>query len=145
MRHTGPPGHRRGPAMAVNSRREGQQTVNVQAETVDTRIGKLEVTHEFANGYPTTDTVDRLYDERDLQHASQPGLPVGDAGGVVRRGVVVMQSKSAAYGDFYPARDSAFRPDMDAAGVREGEMTAPHLSEPTRSPTATGREVVTDG
>jgi hypothetical protein len=43
-------------------------------ETVDTRIGKLEFTHDFANGYPTKETVDRLYDERDFQRACQAYL-----------------------------------------------------------------------
>jgi len=43
-------------------------------ETVDTRIGKLEFTHDFANGYPTKETVERLYDERDFQRACQAYL-----------------------------------------------------------------------
>jgi hypothetical protein len=43
-------------------------------KTVDTRIGKLEFTHDFANGYPTRDTVEKLYDERDFQRACQAYL-----------------------------------------------------------------------
>jgi len=43
----------------------------VHAETVDTRIGKLSFTHDFANGYPTKETVEKLYDERDFQRACQ--------------------------------------------------------------------------
>jgi hypothetical protein len=35
-------------------------------QTVDSHIGKLEFTHNFANGYPTRDTVEKLYDEREL-------------------------------------------------------------------------------
>jgi len=42
-----------------------------QTETVETRIGKLEFTHDFANGYPTKETVAKLYDERDFQRACQ--------------------------------------------------------------------------
>jgi hypothetical protein len=38
---------------------------------VDTRIGELEFTHDFANGYPTDATVKKLYDEMDFQRASQ--------------------------------------------------------------------------
>ena len=38
-------------------------------KAVDTRIGKLEFTHDFANGYPTKETVEKLYDERDFQRA----------------------------------------------------------------------------
>ena len=36
-----------------------------------TRIGKLSFTHDFANGYPTEETVRKLYDERDFQRAVQ--------------------------------------------------------------------------
>jgi hypothetical protein len=42
--------------------------------TVDTRIGKLEFTHEFTNGYPTHATVEKLYDQRDFQRACQAYL-----------------------------------------------------------------------
>lgn len=43
----------------------------VQAETVDTRIGKLEFTHTFTEGYPTDATVNQLFDEMDFQRAVQ--------------------------------------------------------------------------
>ena len=43
-------------------------------QAVNTRIGKLEFTHDFANGYPTKDTVEKLYDERDFQRACQAYL-----------------------------------------------------------------------
>ncbi len=45
-------------------------TVQAQ-ETVDTRIGKLSFTHEFANGYPTDATIAKLFDEIDFQRACQ--------------------------------------------------------------------------
>jgi hypothetical protein len=38
---------------------------------IETRIGTLEFTHDFANGYPTGKTVEKLYDERDFQRACQ--------------------------------------------------------------------------
>src|SRR6476469_2790765 len=41
------------------------------ADRVQTRIGPLEFTHDFANGYPTDETVEKLYDERDFQRACQ--------------------------------------------------------------------------
>ncbi|MGR5349758.1 DUF1254 domain-containing protein [Vibrio mediterranei] len=41
------------------------------AETLETRIGKLEFTHSFADGYPTNDTVNKLFDEMDFQRAVQ--------------------------------------------------------------------------
>src|SRR4029077_181708 len=42
-----------------------------ESKTVNTRIGKLEFTHDFANGYPAKETVEKLYDERDFQRACQ--------------------------------------------------------------------------
>ena len=41
---------------------------------IETRIGRLEFTHDFANGYPTDATIDKLYDERDFQRACQAYL-----------------------------------------------------------------------
>jgi hypothetical protein len=43
-------------------------------ETVKTRIGDLSFTHDFANGYPTDATVEKLYDEWDFQRACQAYL-----------------------------------------------------------------------
>lgn len=43
----------------------------VQAETLDTRVGKLEFTHAFIDGYPTDATVEKLFDEMDFQRAVQ--------------------------------------------------------------------------
>lgn len=44
------------------------------AEKIQTRIGELEFTHDFANGYPTDKTVQKLFDEMDFQRASQAYL-----------------------------------------------------------------------
>lgn len=44
------------------------------ADRVQTRIGTIEFTHDFANGYPTDETVEKLYDERDFQRACQAFL-----------------------------------------------------------------------
>ena len=41
-------------------------------QTIETRIGSLEFTHDFANGYPTDATIEKLYDERDFQRACKP-------------------------------------------------------------------------
>src|ERR1700727_2792379 len=43
-------------------------------QQVETHIGTLEFTHDFANGYPTDATVEKLYDERDFQRACQAYL-----------------------------------------------------------------------
>jgi hypothetical protein len=45
-----------------------------QGQTASTRIGELQFTHDFANGYPTKETVEKLYDERDFQRACQAYL-----------------------------------------------------------------------
>jgi uncharacterized protein DUF1254 len=49
-------------------------TVQSGPQTIETRIGRLEFTHDFANGYPTDATVQKLYDERDFQRACQAYL-----------------------------------------------------------------------
>jgi hypothetical protein len=53
--------------------------LQISAQTkVQTRIGELEFTHDFENGYPTDETVKKLYDEMDFQRACQAylwGLP----------------------------------------------------------------------
>jgi hypothetical protein len=46
-------------------------TVQNAPRAIETRIGTLEFTHDFANGYPTEKTVKKLYDERDFQRACQ--------------------------------------------------------------------------
>lgn len=38
---------------------------------IETRIGTLDFTHDFENGYPTNETVEMLYDELDFQRACQ--------------------------------------------------------------------------
>ena len=40
-------------------------------QTVNSRIGDLSFTKDFANGYPTHETVTKLYDEMDFQRACQ--------------------------------------------------------------------------
>ena len=49
-------------------------TVKSGPQTIETRIGTLEFTHDFANGFPTDATVHKLYDERDFQRACQAYL-----------------------------------------------------------------------
>ena len=56
----------------------GGKQVTAQ-ETINTRIGDLSFTHNFANGYPTDATVDKLFNELDFQWACQAylwGLPI---------------------------------------------------------------------
>jgi len=49
-------------------------SVQSELQAVETRIGTLDFTHDFANGYPTDETVEKLYDERDFQRACQAYL-----------------------------------------------------------------------
>jgi hypothetical protein len=49
-------------------------TIQSELQAVETRIGTLDFTHDFANGYPTDETVEKLYDERDFQRACQAYL-----------------------------------------------------------------------
>src|SRR4026207_701509 len=49
-------------------------TVQNAPQAIETRIGTLEFTHDFANGFPTDATVQRLYDGRDFQRAGQAYL-----------------------------------------------------------------------
>ena len=73
--------------------------MQAQEQTVETRIGKLSFTHDFANGYPTEETVEKLYDERDFQRACQIylwALPMVSAGEIEH---VYMQVPGVAHGD----------------------------------------------
>src|SRR4030095_1171844 len=53
---------------------QGMATVQNASQTLDTRIGALECTPDFANGYPTDATIAKLYDARDFQRACQAYL-----------------------------------------------------------------------
>jgi hypothetical protein len=57
--------------LCTTSRAQAKPLRPAAAQALDTRIGKLQFTHDFANGYPTKETVERLYDERDFQRACQ--------------------------------------------------------------------------
>jgi hypothetical protein len=64
------PGH----AQEAKLRRHVAMTGQGRPHAIETRIGRLEFTHDFANGYPTDATIDKLYDERDFQRACQAYL-----------------------------------------------------------------------
>jgi hypothetical protein len=69
------------------------------AEDVNTRIGTLSFTHDFANGYPTRETVQKLFDERDFQRATQVylwALPMVSLGEAEH---VMLDAPGAAHGD----------------------------------------------
>lgn len=56
--------------MELKTRTEKNKTQQ-PGTTFATRIGTLQFTHDFANGYPTDETIEKLYDERDFQRACQ--------------------------------------------------------------------------
>lgn len=60
-------------AVAILATMSINTTLHAQT-TIDTRIGKLSFTHDFGNGYPTKESVEKLYDERDFQRACQAYL-----------------------------------------------------------------------
>lgn len=54
------------------SKKEVKDATKSTAENViDTRIGELEFTHSFENGYPTDPTIAKLFNEMDFQRACQ--------------------------------------------------------------------------
>jgi hypothetical protein len=61
-------------AQEARSSRPAATTSQSQPQKIETRIGTLEFTHDFANGYPTDATIEKLYDERDFQRACQAYL-----------------------------------------------------------------------
>ena len=55
-------------------KRKAKKRAAGPTKTLATRVGKLTFHHDFADGYPSRDTVDKLYDERDFQRACQAYL-----------------------------------------------------------------------
>jgi hypothetical protein len=103
-----------------------------QEQTLDTRIGKLTFTHDFVNGYPTDETVQKLYDERDFQRAVQLYLWSSPlvSNGEVRR--VLMEAEGAQYGDLIPLSKI---PDLSRF------LTA-NVTTPSLGPRGWGRQVL---
>jgi hypothetical protein len=112
-------------------------------QQIETRIGTLEFTHDFANGYPTDATVEKLYDERDFQRACQAylwSLPavaftawqrgiteqIGARNGQVvallsyeaRRGVLTANATTPYYLGFADLTAGPFVLEMPARGVQ---------------------------
>jgi hypothetical protein len=60
--------------MATAASAQDTRPISVEPQTIETRIGGLEFTHDFANGLPTEAVLEKLYDERDFQRACQAYL-----------------------------------------------------------------------
>ena len=93
-----------------------------ETETVRTRIGKLQFTHDFENGYPSDKTVEKLYDEIDFQRACQAylwGLPVVSIAEWQKEHEEVF---SADDGDFV-----IYTTYIDRQGILTANMTTPYV------------------
>ena len=118
-------------------------TVQTGSQKIESRIGTLEFTHDFANGYPTDATVEALYDERDFQRACQVylwSLPAvaftswqrGTARGLgakngqivailsyeARRGILTANATTPYYLGFADLSSGPFVLEMPARGVQ---------------------------
>jgi hypothetical protein len=93
-----------------------------KAQTVQTRIGTLEFTHDFENGYPTDETINKLYDELDFQRACQAylwGLPL-----------VAIAEWQHAHESVFGAGDSDFviyTTYKDKQGILTANVTTPYV------------------
>src|ERR1700761_355079 len=142
-------------AVLAASLASAQGTATPDAPTrIETRIGTLEFTHDFANGYPTDATIEKLYDERDFQRACQAylwSLPavaftswqhgleeqLGAKNGQIvailsyeaRRGILTANATTPYYIGFADLGAGPLVLEMPASGVRggieEGWKTAP--------------------
>jgi len=93
------------------------------ATALATRVGKLEFTHDFANGFPTHATVAKLYDEIDFQRACQAylwALPVVSFATWQR---VHEQVFGAHSGDMV-----SYANNDDKQGILTANATTPYLS-----------------
>jgi hypothetical protein len=133
-----------------------------ELQAIETRIGTLEFTHDFANGYPTDATVEKLYDERDFQRACQAylwALPavsfaafqrsatkeLGARNGQIaaylsyeaRRGILTANATTPYYLAFADLTSGPIVMEMPPSGVRGGlsdawQMSIPDTEGPAR-------------
>jgi hypothetical protein len=89
---------------------------------VQTRIGELKFTHAFEHGYPTDETVKKLYDEMDFQRACQAylwGLPL-----------VSITEWEKEYKEVHGAKDLDFvlyTTYKEKLGILTANVTTPYL------------------
>lgn len=56
---------------SCNTEDANTNKLTTSEHAIETRIGTLDFTHDFENGYPTDETVERLFNEMDFQRACQ--------------------------------------------------------------------------
>jgi hypothetical protein len=130
-------------------------TVQNASQTIETRIGPLEFTHDFANGFPTDATVEMLYNERDFQRACQAylwslpavsftawqrgiteGLGAGNGQIVAilsyepRRGLLTANATTPYYLGFADLSSGPLVLEMPARGVQGGTSDAWQIAIP---------------
>jgi hypothetical protein len=133
-----------------------------ETHQVATRIGPLEFTHDFANGYPTAATVEKLYDERDFQRGCQAylwalpavsfaawqrgvieglGAKNGQIGAFLtydsKRGILTANATTPYYVGFADLTSGPLVMEMPSSGVRGGMTDAwqcniPHSEAPAK-------------
>jgi hypothetical protein len=115
---------------------------------IDTRIGALTFTHDFTSGYPTAESIEKLYDERDFQRACQAylwALPAvsfrswqagqevfgAENGGIIsflgydaRRGILTANATTPYYIGFADLAAGPLVLEMPSSGVRGGVTDA---------------------
>jgi hypothetical protein len=136
-------------------------TLQSGPQTIETRIGTLEFTHDFANGYPTDAAIEELYDERDFQRACQAylwSLPavsfaawqrgitkgLGVRNGQIvailsyesRRGILTANATTPYYLGFADISSGPLVLEMPAEGVQGGTSDAWQMAIPGTEPPA---------
>ena len=134
-------------------------------QKIKTHIGELEFTHDFANGYPTDESVEKLYDERDFQRACQAylwSLPavsfnswqrgitkqLGAKNGQIvsilsyeaRRGILTANATTPYYLGFVDLSNGPMIIEMPTHGVQGGTNDAWQMAIPGRQ--ASGKYLV---
>lgn len=90
-------------------------------ETIESRIGPLQFTHDFENGYPTLETQQKLFDEMDFQRATQAyiwALPIVSFANWQIQHEKVFEAQS---GDIVLYRDT-----IDKYGLLTANTTTPY-------------------
>ena len=92
-------------------------------ETLNTRIGKLSFTHDFANGYPTHETRKLLFNEMDFQRATQVYLWAIPIVSMAQWQWSFENTLGAQIGDiaYYPDHNSKL-------GILTANMTTPYVT-----------------
>jgi len=93
-----------------------------ESNVITTRIGDLKFSHEFEHGYPTDETVEKLYNEMDFQRACQAylwGLPLVSLAEWYDEQKTVFNAKDGEFVIY-----TAYK---DKQGILTANMTTPYV------------------